>query len=413
MAIHPSKQEITPRTVSDFLEDKIVELTDRRNSLLDCKNGIIESREKPSDAEHQQQLEAILAQIKPTARDLLELSRSKRVIEQDIEEELSYNRRKRARKGEPDTGHLERAYANSLVLRVMGCSVKKKKDCFSKHDQARFRSNVLQYYDALYDNLALCVVTGTWFEKENVKAAHLVPKSLSPEELSFIFGADEIVASNPRNGLPLHRVVEAALDLGKIAIVPIIPLDNSAPRWKCILVEEGCRHDMVLRIGGGKVGETPKEIITWDVCIFLSHFRLPANAFLKQFDQRELSFRGCNRPARRFLYLRFIITYLHAKVNGNTSFTNSIESRRIFWASEGQYLHNSTLCSLARNISGLELPESLASNTFHDTSISDREADSVGAALAADLHRATVESAKNRDEDYSSEEDDSESDYSG
>lgn len=125
-----------------------------------------------------------------------------------------------------------------------------------------------------------------------------------------------------------------------------------------------------------------------------------------------MSFRGSNRPARRFLYLRFIITYLYAKVNGNTSFTNSVESRRIFWASEGQYLHNSTLCSLARNISGLKLPESLASNTFDDTSISDREADSVGAALAADLRRATVESAKKRDEDCDDENDDSKDDDS-
>ena len=125
-----------------------------------------------------------------------------------------------------------------------------------------------------------------------------------------------------------------------------------------------------------------------------------------------MEFRGCNRPARRFLYLRFIITYLYAKVNGNTSFTSSVESRKIFWASEGQYLHNSTLCSLARNISGLELPESLASNVFEDTSVSDREADSIGTSLAADLHRAAVESVKEKAEDDDSEDDDSEGDDS-
>ena len=121
--------------------------------------------------------------------------------------------------------------------------------------------------------------------------------------------------------------------------------------------------------------------------------------FLKDIDQRQLTFKGLNQPARRFLYFRFIITYLHAKASGNVSFTNSVEIRKIFWASGGEYLHRSTLRSLARNISGLELPEPLSMNSFDDTSVSELEADSVGTALAADLRQAATASMKNGDDE--------------
>lgn len=133
---------------------------------------------------------------------------------------------------------------------------------------------------------------------------------------------------------------------------------------------------------------------------------------MKELDQEELVSNGCNRPAFRFLYLHFIVAYLYAKVNGNTSFTNSVESQKIAWAPKGQFLHKSTLCSIVRNISGLELPESLASNIFNDMSVSARYADSVGASMAVDLRRAAVESVKKRLEGEDSENDDWEDDDS-
>lgn len=88
------------------------------------------------------------------------------------------------------------------------------------------------------------------------------------------------------------------------------------------------------------------------------------------------------------------------------SFTNSVDNRKIFWASGGEYLHRSTLRSLARNISGLELPESLSLNGFDDTSVSELEADSVGTALAADLRQAATASMKNGDNEDDDEDDD-------
>lgn len=124
MAVRRQERAVSPRAVSEFLEAKIVQLMDRRNSLLEEKNGIIESRDMIPEQDFQRQLEATFDEIRPTVRDLRMLSQSKRVIEQDLEEDLENTGSKRARQNEPDIGFYERAYANSLAPRVMGVECK-------------------------------------------------------------------------------------------------------------------------------------------------------------------------------------------------------------------------------------------------------------------------------------------------
>jgi hypothetical protein len=117
--------------------------------------------------------------------------------------------------------------------------------------------------------------------------------------------------------------------------------------------------------------------------------------FLQDLDDKRLDFLGDNRPAKRYLYFRFIITYLYAKRNGNTSFPSKVESRSSFFASPGPYLRRSTLISLGRNISGVELPRSIFDDTtFENDEVVDSE--TVGAMLSAQLRNATIQSEKER-----------------
>lgn len=74
------------------------------------------------------------------------MERQKRIIEQDIEDEIMSAKKKR--KDEPDIEFYERAYTNFLIPRVMGVSGKQGKGSFSKHDQANFRRDVLRRYSA-------------------------------------------------------------------------------------------------------------------------------------------------------------------------------------------------------------------------------------------------------------------------
>jgi hypothetical protein len=118
-----------------------------------------------------------------------------------------------------------------------------------------------------------------------------------------------------------------------------------------------------------------------------------------------------HRPAKRYLYFRFIITYIHAQKSGNTTFTNRVENKTDFWASPGPYLRKSTLISLARNISGCELPPPLlASTTFEKSefNVSSEEEDEISMTLASQLRDAVIQSAKDAEKD-GSENDGSES----
>jgi hypothetical protein len=60
-----------------------------------------------------------------------------------------------------------------------------------------------------------------------------------------------------------------------------------------------------------------------------------------------------------------VITYLHAKKDGNKAWVDKVDNRGVFWASPGPWVEKSTLLSIGRNISGFELPPSLyEGNTF-------------------------------------------------
>lgn len=105
------------------------------------------------------------------------------------------------RKGPPfDDGLLERAYRDTIITRVMKAEAKQEGKRF---DQSAFKKEVNSYYSVVspYDGgLILCHVLGMFIGKRCVKAAHLVPKSLDPEELAHLFGDEDAVISLPQNG---------------------------------------------------------------------------------------------------------------------------------------------------------------------------------------------------------------------
>lgn len=76
------------------------------------------------------------------------------------------------------------------------------------------------------------------------------------------------------------------------------------------------------------------------------------------------------------------MTYLQAKIHGHKGFTDTVEANDEFWASPREYLRKSTLLSLARNVSGFELPPSIYSNTTFEDEESSIEAADAGLELA-------------------------------
>lgn len=135
---------------------------------------------------------------------------------------------------------------------------------------------------------------------------------------------------------------------------------------------------------------------------------------LQDLDGWHLQFLTANRPAKRFLYFRFVITYLNAKKQGNSSFTDNSDTKQGFWASPGPYLRRSTLISLARNISGCELPPPLLDeNTFETDEVPAHEVEDMSIVLSSEMRKATIVSAARgeQEEDVDMDDEDQESDY--
>ncbi|KUL89945.1 hypothetical protein ZTR_02890 [Talaromyces verruculosus] len=298
------------------------------------------------------------------------LSQHRRFLEADMSEEVES---KKLRFDEPSIEFYQRAYANSIVPRVMNATGRQPKTNF---DSKRFRWDLLNEYDAL-DPGNGC--PRAWCH------------SLTAPEIGYLFGVKQVPDDffyNWRLGITLHKNIESALDQGEIVIVPKPVGDET--RWECILVDQAKADQTALILTGG-------QQLKW-----------------KELHHKELVFRGEKRPARRYLYFRFIITVLHAMRKGNDEFISELQKKDEFWPSPGEYLQRATLVALAKNISGLNLPESVLNDTTFSENVDDNNPLNTSMILAADLRDAALESAKKAkelaDSDYEFTESEDETD---
>lgn len=133
-------------------------------------------------------------------------------------------------------------------------------------------------------------------------------------------------------GITLLGKIEAALDSGNIVFVPDKPAIGEDIVWRCVLLnQDNAPHEYMKP---GKWGEL---------------------------DGKELVFLTPNRPARRYLYLRYVITILHWKREGKMDcieqVLNRTSIRGYLWATPGRYLRESMLTMLARKVSDHFSPE--------------------------------------------------------
>lgn len=139
---------------------------------------------------------------------------------------------------------------------------------------------------------------------------------------------------NEKNGLMLASNLEQALDLGRIVIVPSMPEADEEVRWTCFVTEVPDLSNHILRG------------LRW-----------------RDIDGRELTFRGPNRPAKRYLYFRFLMTYLQWQRLGNVKWMSKIDTKGKVWASPGKYLRHSTLLTFAELLGDRRLPEEVYDQT--------------------------------------------------
>ena len=191
-------QDSLQSTTSDFLDAKIAALEDEKEYISCIKQGLDEVSSSGLLSSHtfQTEIGPILTRFRAISQTLDVLKRQRTLIEEDLEVEV----KRRRVTGPSDNGLVERAYVNTIIPRVMDTAARTQKHPFN---QKNFKKKVKEYYNVPTDfaeKTSYCHVLGFYLPGPSVKAAHLVPKSLSQEEVSHILGVQDGVLSDPSNG---------------------------------------------------------------------------------------------------------------------------------------------------------------------------------------------------------------------
>ena len=221
-----------------------------------------------------------------------------------------------------------------------------------------------------------CCITQDYYDKHNVIAAHIVPHSLGPELVDYIFGAGSgSRLDSADNCILMYRSVEKAFDNGSFVLMPVDAKETPIRRWK--------------------VQVTNLAALDADL----------AKVHLKDLDGKELVFKNDNRPASRFLYYHFVVTLLRNKRDrqqGWERYLVELPTGRPF-ATIGRNLRESMLLALAKMAGDLDpLEEARLLGGEGETFV---EAEKLSEVEEEEVARRALEAHEVEDED----EDDNES----
>ncbi|KAF7513043.1 hypothetical protein GJ744_011309 [Endocarpon pusillum] len=199
-----------------------------------------------------------------------------------------------------------------------------------------------------------CPITREWWERSvsksrppPIKIAHIVPRAFLrvPHQTMKMFDEDTATLSiNPRNSLPMHKVLEEAFDSYALVIVPLPP----------------------------KQGETVKELGCVLADSALANHTFDHGRKYKEVDGVQLQFLNDSRPASRYLHLKYCCAFLYWHQEGQTAWAQDPSSKGYIWATPGEYMRRSMLANLAKGCGILYLPEAFyKDNTFDDSKSSE------------------------------------------
>lgn len=128
------------------------------------------------------------------------MKKQRRTLEQDVEDAHEAQKRQKMSR-EPSIEFMERAYTSTIVTRVNMLATGNTKT--RSFDQGTFKKAVVEYLHAGGEEGGAeriwCHLT-SWWDPDDVKAAHLIPKTLQGDEWTHLFGVGEVVLSDPKNG---------------------------------------------------------------------------------------------------------------------------------------------------------------------------------------------------------------------
>ncbi|MCJ1405117.1 hypothetical protein MMC11_008343 [Xylographa trunciseda] len=188
----------TTSAVTEFVESKIDHASLDIKYVDEVRRGLKEAVDDGNLGlpQYKEAIKDMELYSRPKEQEIVVLTRQKKLIKDDLEEYA------------PFYGRLEDAYVNLIKNKVMGATAKRKQETY---DQSRFKKAVVEFYGAARASRNngidqyWCHVTG-WHLLDLVKAAHIVPKSLESDELSYLFGAGAVMLSDANNGIVVGTI---------------------------------------------------------------------------------------------------------------------------------------------------------------------------------------------------------------
>lgn len=249
-------------TISDILGMKFAAMESELEYIRCVRDGLNEARktEKISHDTFQQEIQTFLESFRSSLSTIHVLKAQRPLIIEDIAEQVSAKRQRI--EGPVDQSLLEHAYRDARISRVLGARAKQKG---SKYDQSAFKKKVYAYYginEHCRPGFGWCHVLGTVLPQNNIKAAHLVPKSMTSKDVCHLFGVSNGVLGDRRNrknilfvakemtdsyklGITLAENIELLFDRGTIAIVPMPGPMKSPTQWRCVVLDESKKEDTI------------------------------------------------------------------------------------------------------------------------------------------------------------------------
>ena len=190
----------TTSSAAEFVASKIEDVSLGIEYIDEMRKGLKEAFDDGNlpASQYNEAIEDVEKYSKPKEHEMVMLKRQKKLIKDDLEENVPLHAR------------LEDAYADIIMNKITTATAKQKK---KKHNQNAFKRAVIAFYGAERDSendgdidSLWCHLTG-WQALADVKAAHIVPKSLESTELSYLLGAGEVMLSDANNGIIARTVL--------------------------------------------------------------------------------------------------------------------------------------------------------------------------------------------------------------
>ena len=195
------------------------------------------------------------------------------------------------------------------------------------------RTSIMVYEakkDAPFKNKIWCCITRNYYDKDKVRAVHIVPHALGPAFVDYILGT----GSGSRldtvdNCLLMHQDVEHSFRKCNFVLIPVDARESPILRWR-------------IQIANLAAINTDLGKVT-----------------LRDVDGKEVLFKNNNRPAARFLYCHFVMTLIWNKSYrqpGWETYWVELTAGRPF-ATMGPFMRESMLVALAHGTGELSATE--------------------------------------------------------